>query len=143
MSELFARLDSTGLRVLCSGGDRTCRGELARVAIIEGDKRVLCMLDGWKQARGRWSESNHSARRRRGAEAAVALGSLAPEQLVARARPRFRQPIPAERDTNRTVYGLASNNYVVFPLGEGILATCPRCGHDNRLSATHLRVATK
>lgn len=141
--ELFARLDSTDLRVLCSSGDRTCRGELACIQIVKG-KRLLCMLDGWKHVRGgRWAESNHSARRRRGAGAAVAMGTLAPAQLQARAAPRFRQPIPTEVDTNRTVYGLAADNYVVYPLGKGILATCPRCGHDNRLSAAHLRVATK
>lgn len=141
--ELFARLDSTGLRVLCSSGERTCRGELACIQIVKG-KRLLCMLDGWKHVRGgRWAESNYAGRRRRGAEAAVAKGSLAPDQLYDRGRPRLRQSIPEASDVNRTVYGLAADNYVVFPLGTGILATCPRCGHDNRLSAPHLRVATK
>lgn len=56
---VLARLDGkTGLKVLCGSIGNTCRGELARVAIVPkavtweghvlltGD-RVLCMLDGW------------------------------------------------------------------------------------------------
>lgn len=147
MPELFARLDKTGLRVLCSSGDRTCRSELARVAIQPDGVRVLCMLDGWKQKnrldiREHWLETNHSARRRRGAEAAVALGSLAPDRLHARGAPQRRRPIDSPDECDRLeASARGKDNIVALPGPEGILATCPRCDHENTLSAAHLRVA--
>ena len=142
-----ARLDNkTGLRVLCGAKDDdgryTCRGELARVAVLKADRRVLCMLDGWKhKARGHWVLNAHSARRLAGAESAVSRGLLSAEQLAERSRPRFRRPIPVGSDANAAGYGLSADNYVVFPGTAGILADCPRCTRTNVLTETALRVA--
>jgi hypothetical protein len=140
--ELLARLDrATGLQVLC--GMPTCRGVLARVAVVD-DRRLLCMLDGWKhKARGHWTLNNHSVHLQKVATTEVSRGDLAPDQLVGRGRPRNRRPIDRaeERDANRAAFGLSSDNYVIQPWPSGILADCPRCGHVNTLTAAQLRVA--
>jgi hypothetical protein len=141
--EVLARLDkTTGLRVLCGAVGGTCRGELARVAILEGDRRVLCMLDGWRRsapdAEGRrhWMVNNHSVARAAKATAAVRRGALSVDQLEARRRPRFRQPIPENRDVHRSAYGITPDNYVIDPVPKlGILADCPLCGRVNLLAA--------
>ncbi len=143
--EVLARLDkTTGLRVLC--GWPTCHGELACIQIVKG-KRVLCMLDGWKhKARGHWAQNQHSAHRAANATDAVRRGELARELLASRRRPRLRQPIPDDKDTFRSVFGLNSDNHVIAPVPKvGILADCPipSCGRVNLLLGSNLDVATE
>jgi len=146
-----ARLDrKTGLRVLCGAHDEdgrhTCRGELARVAVLKDGRRVLCMLDGWKhRGRGHWILNNQNLRRVSEARAQRARGLLTAEQFAAHSRPRFRRPRETSRvltsgDPNATVYGLKVDNYVVYPRSVGILADCPECLKTNVLAAAALRV---
>lgn len=163
MAEILARLDRTGLRVLCGmpneRGMYICPGELARIAVMgdtptlradghlewEGqDKRVLCMLAGWKmRGRGHLTLNNHSIRLQRVAAAKISRGELAPDQLVPQGRPRTRRPIPEEQDVNRQVYGLPPGYFPIFPGPLGILADCPRCGHVSTMTTARLRVASR
>ncbi len=143
MAEILARLDrTTGTRVMCGGN--VCRGELARVQVIEG-VRMLCMLDGWKHAGpGHWRASEHSLKREAKATTAVRRGTLDREVLASRRRSELRQPIPAERDANRAAYGLTRDNYVIESIpSAGILADCPKCGRTNTLTAARLGVARR
>jgi hypothetical protein len=164
--EILARLDrTTGTRVMCGSIGNVCRGELARVQVIEktlvasdgrtfaaGD-RVLCMLDGWKQGPAvgaeprHWVASEHSLGREAKATAAVRRGTLDRDVLASRRRSSFRQPIPAAKDTNHAVTGLKRDNYVIvstpIPAQGKILADCPMCGRTNTLTAAKLRVAQR
>jgi hypothetical protein len=157
--EVLARLDrKTGLRVLCGSIGNTCRGELARVVVMEttavafegrilvpGD-RVLCMLDGWRQqghATGprHWVEIKTALERAASAVSAVRRGVLDREHLAGR-RPRNRRAITRNggHDPNADVYGLTGDNYVILPDPEGVLADCPLCRRTNNLTAERLRV---
>jgi hypothetical protein len=162
MAELLARLDhKTRLRVLCGSIGNTCRGDLARVAIMEktavafegrtlvpGD-RVLCMLDGWRQqghATGprHWVEIKTALERAASAVSAVRRGVLDREQLAGR-RPRNRRPITrlGGFDSNADVYGFTGDNYVILPGPEGVLVDCPLCRRTNTLTADRLRVVQR
>jgi hypothetical protein len=155
MVEILARLDrTTGTRVMCGSIGNVCRGELARVQVIEktlvaldgrtlaAGGRVLCMLDGWKhKSRGHWRASEHSLRREAKATAAVRRGTLDRDVLASRRRSSFRQPIPPGKDTNDAAYGMKRDNYVIESIpAAGILADCPMCGRTNTLTASELRV---
>ena len=125
--------------MLCGGAANTCRGELARVAVmdvstpafegrlLEPGDRVLCMLDGWRQkapnAEGRrcWTVNNHSAHRAARATSAVSRGALPADQLAPLTRPRTRRPITrlGGFDVWET-YGVGDrDNYVECPVLTG------------------------
>lgn len=159
---VLARLDGkTGLRVLCGSIGNTCRGQLARVAIVPkavtweghvllaGD-RVLCMLDGWVRQPAAVTGGlpcltlSKSARERsESAAAAVRRGVLDREQLVGR-RPRHRRPITHVEDFDGVIQLYSEGQVIrdiIFLEPEGILACCPMCPRVNTLTAAKLRVA--
>jgi hypothetical protein len=161
MAELLARLDrKTGLRVLCGSIGNTCRGELARVAIIdaavtlEGRKltpgdRLLCMLDGWVKhpplipgQPPRLTLSDHERQRAQRATAAVRRGKADRELLADARRPRNRRPITNVEDFDTIhLYSGGQVTRDILRLGpEGMLADCPLCPRVNILTAEQLRV---
>jgi hypothetical protein len=146
MAEILARLDrTTGLRVMCGSIGGTCRGEFARIAVVKG-RRMLCMLDGFKQnaGPGHFAASDRSLHREAKATAAVRKGTLDRDVLASRRRPQLRRPIPAEKDANRAAYGLTRDNYALEWISPaGILADCPVCGRTNTLRGPQLGVAQR
>ncbi|HEY8755285.1 MAG TPA: hypothetical protein VIN65_02895 [Candidatus Dormibacteraeota bacterium] len=135
MVEILARLDrTTGMQVLCGmkneRGMHTCRGEVAHIEIVDG-KRVLSMLDGWKQrgSPNHFTLNNHSVRLRKVAHVKVSRGDLAPDQFAGQGRPRTRRE--------------ALGDWAIFPAKGIILADCPQCGHVNTLTGSALRVASR
>jgi hypothetical protein len=148
MPEILAR--RVGEKVLCGmpnkHGIPTCGGELARVQGWQGKPLLLVIPDGWKQkARGHWALTSHSVSLRGVAASKVSRGKLAPDQAVARARPRNRRPIDRadERDAYLAGYGLGSVSAVFEAISipsAGILSDCPTCGHVNTLRAAPLRL---
>jgi hypothetical protein len=159
---VLARLDGkTGLKVLCGSIGNTCRGELARVAIVPkavtweghvlltGD-RVLCMLDGWVRQPAavtgglpRLTLSKRERQRPRLATAAVRRGVLDREFLASRRRPRHRRPITHVEDFDGVIQLYSEDQVIrdiIFLEPDGILADCPLCPRVNTLTASKLRV---
>jgi hypothetical protein len=145
--ELLAHLDrKTGLRVICGSGDRACREELARIAIIqvgmthegrryEPGERLLCMLDGWRalptltKGKRHWTQSKHAML----------------HAARTHSTPRLRRPVTTSIEDFDVLHiygeGAPPIRDAVLLGSEGILATCPRCGHASLLTALELRVA--
>jgi hypothetical protein len=146
--ELLARLDrKNDLRVLCGSGGRTCHGELASVAVTEvavtmggrrrePGERLLCMLAGWRElptatdGKRHWTQSDHAARHAERTRKAL----------------RLRRPTTTSIEdfdvTNIYIDGRLIKDVILLD-PEGILATCPRCGHENTLTVSELRVAPR
>jgi hypothetical protein len=158
---VLARLDrATGLKVLCGSIGNTCRGELARVAIVPaavtfeereltpGD-RLLCMLDGWVKhpplipgEPPRLTLSDHERQRAQRVTAAVRRGEADRELLADARRPRHRRPITNVEDFD-TIHLYSGGQVIrdILRLGHaGILADCPLCPRVNTLTAEQLRV---
>ena len=160
LTTIVARLDKTGLRVLC--GRPNCGRELAQITVMPGvvfhgigtteltgftahqtrpDERQVRFEPGWQQEEsGLWSTTKRARQREdRSRYLATGNGTVLPE-VAARARERLasgkalanRRPIPRQ-----LVGGFGqANHHVALPTE----ARCPDCHGINRLESGSLRI---